>query len=196
MALDGTRTHLSDLSTAAYWNDVYTGRDKAKVAKQRGGHESARFEEVLRVLEGPAVLDVASGYAGFPKFVKTRMPKIQVTAMDFSREAQVRSQWTPYVVGDACLAMPFLDKQFNTVVCCQGLGYMASPAGFLTQARRVGRKLILTVGDRDRTNEDKHTWEFTSESLSALLGQFGKIEMLYPMSSPLIFAKVDMGDSL
>ena len=181
-----------ELGTQEYWNDVYSGKDKAKVKAQRGGHENERFEVVAKHIEGPVVLDVASGYAALPKYLKTHRPDLMVTAVDFSKEAIQRSGWRPYYLLDVCREIPWPEKFFDSIVCCQGLGYMASPDQFLRNAQRAAKKLIVTVSDADRAPH-VHQHEFTLESLRALLSSYGTIEVVFATDSIMLFAKVDFG---
>ncbi len=169
-----------EMSTTKYWNDIYRGTSKA----QPGGHEGDRFSEVMRRFKpGPEmILDAAAGYATLAKRIRSTYPEKTVEALDFSMEAKLRSAFTPYYLRDA-EQMDFDAKSFDTIICCQGMGYMESPDKFAVEAGRVGKRLILTVSNGLPAAGVR--WEFTEASLRDLFSH-GTFTELY-LSNPAMW---------
>ena len=174
-----------EMSTVRYWNEIYAGISHA----QPGGHEADRFAEVMKHLS-PAyesILEVAAGYAALAKRIVAAFPKKTVVALDFSPEAAKRSGFKPYHVGDAS-KMPFVDKEFDTVICCQGMGYMEDPRAFLRECARVSSRLILTVSKGKPAAGTR--WEFDEQSLTSMLAEYGAVQRIYATKPALLFAVV------
>jgi ubiquinone/menaquinone biosynthesis C-methylase UbiE len=132
-----------EIATPEYWDRIYSGAVKA----EPGGHESDRFQEVLRFLTlfgGDKLVDIGAGYAQLCRRIKKSFQWTQITAVDFSDEARARSGYTPYVVASA-YDTPFLGKEFDVAFACQILEYLEDNDRFLIEAKRIARALVVTV---------------------------------------------------
>jgi ubiquinone/menaquinone biosynthesis C-methylase UbiE len=173
------------MTTVEYWDKVYSGRSTEQPGS--GGSAVDRYAIVMEHLEGFMILDVAAGYGDLCRRIKSERHGVVAVALDFSPEAKRRSVFSPYVLAPAT-DMPFLAKEFDLVLCTQGMGYMGDPEAFLLEAARIGKKLILTVSNG--RPEAGVRWEYTEDTLRELLERHGKIEQLCQTPPAMLFAKV------
>lgn len=160
---------LGGISEPSYWEDIYSGR----VDAEPGGHEHLRYDAMLPLVEGPNVVDIGAGYAGFTK--QLRAAHFETTAVDFSAAAKQASGYEPYVVTDAT-DMPFDDGSFDTAIISCTLEYVEEDHALLAEAKRVAKTLILVVpkGKHDRCSQLR---EYTVESVEAMLTYYGIVEV-------------------
>lgn len=160
---------LGGINEPSYWEDIYSG----KVQAEPGGHEHLRYDAMLPLVEGPDVVDVGAGYAGFTKLLKAA--KFNATAVDFSVAAQRASGYEPYLVTDA-VTMPFEDRSFDTAIVSCTLEYVEEDQTLMAEIQRVAKTLILVVpkGKHDTCSQLR---EYTTESVEAMLSYYGTVEL-------------------
>lgn len=184
-----------EMSTVEYWEQIYQGKSKA----QPGGHEADRFARVMELFKpGPErVLEIAAGYAALAKRIRNKYPEKLVSALDFAPEAAKRSGFQPYHIADAeNTGLP--SDSFDTIVCCQGMGYMASPEAFLKEASRLAfpvsgpsfGRLVLTVSDGIPSAGTRHEWN--AMGLLQLLEGYGVVTNLWEGHPSILIAEVIM----
>lgn len=179
------------ITTPEYWDRVYNGKNNdAKVDAsntKRPANTFDRFDIVVKHAEGPAVLDIASGHAHICKRIKALHPSWFVQASDQSAEAKKVANFEPYAIIDA-YNIPFPDKFFQTIIITQALEYLDDPNRFMVEARRVAKKLLLTVPDGEMSS-----WSqlriYRPKTLLDFLYQYGTVELL-EMHPSLILAKL------
>lgn len=174
-----------EMSTVEYWELIYKGKSNA----QPGGSVSDRFAQVMEFFrERPeTVLEVGAGYATFAKRLRSTYREKAVSALDFSPEAAERSGFKPYHVADACnTGLP--SKSFDTIVCCQTMGYLADPDAFMREMSRIGKRLLLTVSNGVPRYGTRHDWNF--ETLQAFLERHGTVTALRSAQPALLLAEV------
>lgn len=178
-----------------YWDKIYSGNnDNAKVDAsntKRPANAFDRFGWVAKYAEGPNVLGIGSGHAHIEKRIRAKCPDWDVYASDQSIEAMKVANYAPYLIIDA-YRIPFVNKYFNTVIACQCLEYMEDIPRFLTEAKRVSEKLLITVpiGEMKRWSQ---LYEFTEESIRVLLQLYGTIEV-FERHEDLLLVKLKFND--
>ncbi|HEX5619337.1 MAG TPA: class I SAM-dependent methyltransferase [Solirubrobacteraceae bacterium] len=129
---------------APEYDDFWLGTGRFEQRDRPGWHEEV--EELIGVIGGLAparVLDVACG-TGF----LTRHLRGDVTGLDQSERmievAAARMPAAGFVQGDA-VPLPFTDGEFDRVVTSHFYGHLlvSEREAFVTEARRVGRELVV-----------------------------------------------------
>jgi hypothetical protein len=179
------------ITTAEYWNNVYAGANNNATVDasntKRPANVFDRFSWVAQYAEGPNVLGVASGHAHVEKRIKAAHPLWSVIASDQAPEAKQVAKYAPYWMVDAydipeCIGHPYLrstqtlNKLWNTLIITQALEYMDDQQRFLTEAKRVAAKLLLTLplGEMEKWSQLRI---YTEENVKELLQPFGIIEV-------------------
>lgn len=167
------------ISTPEYWDNFYAGKNDTPVDNSNTVRTITfdRFDWVVnQIVPGfdLAILDVGSGHARIPERIRARWPHMYVMASDQSEEARKISKYRPYITCTA-YAVPFKDKFFDVVICTQAMEYMEDNDLFLREAKRVAKKVIITV-----PSNDMKKWSqlriYTEASLKELVQQHGTIE--------------------
>lgn len=163
---------------ADYWDRVYAGQSKGSVDNSntvRPPNPFDRFSWVAAYAEGPMVLGIASGHAHIEKRIIAAHPDWSVAASDQSHEAKKAARYEPYFNIDA-YKIPASEKEIDTLIISQALEYIADQERFLTEAKRVARKLIITVpiGEMAKWSQLRI---YTEENVKALLEPYGEIEV-------------------
>lgn len=119
-------------------------------------YHAETFAPVVRHLRGsqaPAILDVPCGTGELPRWLLPQVPEARIVGVDGS-EAMLkvaRRKWAnqPKVSFQHALAdaLPFRERTFDWVLCCNSLHYFPRPARVLKEFARVlkptGRLLVL-----------------------------------------------------
>jgi SAM-dependent methyltransferase len=96
-------------------------------------------------------------------------------------------RYTPRVDVVGCgEQMPFVDGEFDFVICTQMLEYAADPASVMAEIHRVlkpGGCLFLSVPAVYPRDAEFDTWRFLPQSLRVLLGRFDHAEIVPEGSS-------------
>jgi SAM-dependent methyltransferase len=91
-------------------------------------------------------------------------------------------QLTPLVnVSAAAEALPFMNEQFDFVICTQVFEYLPDPAKAVAEIKRVLRKngvLFLSAPSVFLRNNEKECWRFLPEGLRHLLREFQTVEVV------------------
>lgn len=178
------------ISTAEYWDSLYTGkRNNAKIDSSNGVRTTVfdRFTIVADLVEGPNVLEVAAGHARIASLVKTRHPNWKVTACDQSIEAQKVSGFKPYFICSVYdIGVP--DKLIDTLICTQALEYFEDVNRALTEFKRVANRAVLTF-PKGEMGSWSQLYIFTPESVKQLLAPYGTVEV-FVVFDHLILAKL------
>jgi demethylmenaquinone methyltransferase/2-methoxy-6-polyprenyl-1,4-benzoquinol methylase len=179
-------THAYYDRRAGEYDEWWTGEGRFAARDRPGWHgEVAALVETIAALEPARTLDVACG-TGF----LTQHLQGLVVGLDQSPAmvaiAQSRLPEGVAFVGDA-LSLPFADGAFDRVFTGHFYGHLQPDerASFLTEARRVGRELVV-VDSALRDGVDAEEWQerqltdgsrhrvykryFTADGLAAELG--------------------------
>ena len=169
-------TNDKKITTADYWNEVYSGkRNDTKTDAsnfKRPANAFDRFQWVADLVEGPNVLGVASGHARIERLVISAHPDWLVVASDQAIEAKKVANYEPYIFADAY----DLPGRWDTIICTQALEYMDDIPRFLKGAQKVARKLIVSapLGEMKLWSQ---LYVFTPKGLKSILMPFGEIEI-------------------
>lgn len=188
------------ITTPQYWNAVYSGNNlNAKVDSSNTKRTEVRsdekvvdrFDTVARHAEGPIVLDIASGHAHICKRIMAMHHDWIVTASDQAYEARTVANYSPYMIFSA-YDIPWPPKSIDTIICTQAMEYMDDQEKFILEAKRVGRKLLITVPKGEMSS-----WSqlriYTPENLRELLEKYGTIEV-FEEYDHMILAKIKFYD--
>jgi SAM-dependent methyltransferase len=178
------------ITTADYWSKVYNGDSHGKVDNsrtKRPPNPFDRFTWLADVVEGPTVLDIASGHAHTCKIIKRRHPDWQVIASDQTRAAMKAANYQPYLIMDA-YEIPYEDKSVTTITISQALEYLEFPNRFMREARRVAAYFVCTVpvGIMSKWSQLR---EYQPEPFKRWLTDYGIIEH-FDAKADIMLAKV------
>lgn len=188
-------TNDKEITKPEYWNKIYRGQNNnAKVDAsntKRPANSFNRFSWVAKYAEGPDVLEVAAGHAHISKRIKAANPRWDVFASDQAEDAIKAANYTPYHTFSV-YSIPYEDKRFTTIICCQALEYMEDIPRFLNEAKRVADKLLITVpiGEMQKWSQ---LYVFTELSVKILLAPYGKIEV-FEREGDLLLVKLKFND--
>jgi ubiquinone/menaquinone biosynthesis C-methylase UbiE/peptidoglycan/xylan/chitin deacetylase (PgdA/CDA1 family) len=184
-------TLVCPISDPRYWNSVYSGKVRAEPGTRPLSVSKPavydRYVPVLELVEGQRIADVGAGDAGLCKRIRAEK-RIVPIAVDFSAEAAVRSGYRPYEAASA-YALPFADNSLDLVICCQALEYMDAPEKFLSEARRVADKIIITT-PRGCHPVCSQLREYSADGLRPWLENFGTVEVCKEVPPAMVIAKV------
>jgi len=137
------------------------------------GARRKRFEQWLSQVPGSAlhVLDVGGRIQPYRALLGDRCS--QYIAVDL--------QPTPLVsvIGDA-RQLPFAGEQFDLVLCCQVLEYIADPRAAITEMHRClkpGGFLLLSVPAVFPRDAEEEYWRFLPGAVRHLLADFSRVEL-------------------
>lgn len=166
------------ITTPAYWDRIYAGKNDAPVDSSHNKRPKTafdRFEYAAELVDGNGpILDVGSGHAHVCKRLKKRYPDLRVVASDQSPAAKTVANYEPYVICSG-YSLPFQDDEFRTVVVTQALEYMEDERAFLAEAKRVGKFLVCTVPEGEMAKWSQLR-SYDVLYLHELLSEFGEVE--------------------
>lgn len=184
-------TDDKSITTAEYWNGLYTGkRNNAKVDSSNGVRTSSfdRFTIVADLVEGPKVLEVAAGHARISSMVKAKHKDWRVWACDQSEAARKVSNFEPYLILSV-YDLHFIDKAFDTLICAQASEYFEDLDKAFTEFKRVSKKGVFTFPNGEM-GQWSQLYVFTPESVKVLLSKYGELSH-FEVFDHLILAKVE-----
>jgi len=164
------------ITTAEYWDGVYTGkRDNAKQDSSNGVRPKNAFDRfgwVVDQVDEGSVIEIGAGHARICERLRAKGFKT-VLAVDQSEEARNASKFRPYLVNSA-YALPAANGSYETMIACQCLEYMDDLPRFFKEAQRVAYHLICTIpiGQMDKWSQ-LYVW--TPESFLELVSQYGQV---------------------
>lgn len=179
-----------NLNTRKFWNKNF--KNEYNYMK-RGGEiregemfrwEADRMELIAEIIPVVGnVLDVGCGLGSFTRYLKARLPFVDVSGMDFSnyaiKKAKEIDDRIDYYVGDV-YNMPFEDEQFKTITTGEVLEHLEYPGKFLEECRRVlkkkGRIIITTpiAQDNGELLSEEHIKEYNGQELLDLVKEYFK----------------------
>jgi ubiquinone/menaquinone biosynthesis C-methylase UbiE len=188
-------TEDKTITSPEYWNKIYSGKnDNAKVDASnttRPANTFDRFGWVAKYATGPHVLEVAAGHAHVSKRIKAAHPEWLVVASDQASDAVKVANYPFYKVFSA-YEIPYNEKEFNTIICCQAMEYMEDQERFLNEAKRVSYRLLISLpqGEMKKWSQLRI---YTEENLKELLQPYGEIEIFYAYNE-LFLVKLRFND--
>lgn len=188
------------IATPEYWDSVFKEENKTSVVDNltvKRVPQLDRLGEVIKLITDDEinVLDIASAHATLCKRLAALHPKRYIVASDHSPEAEKLAKYHPYRVFSA-YDIPYQltgenkdQKPFDLVICTQAMEYMEDNDKFLTEAKRVGKALIVSVPKGEMAN-----WSqlriYTEENVRELLSKYGKVQEPMWVYKHMILAKV------
>ena len=186
------KTDNKDISTPEYWDDVFLQKNtdsKVDNLNTKIVQTIDRIADTMELITDNEIdiLDIASAHATLCKRLKVKFPNKNITACDHSKEAKVIANFLPYIVCDA-YSIPFPDKSFDLIICTQAMEYMTDNNRFLIEAKRLGRKMIISV-----PNGEMQNWSqlriYDENNFKELIEKFGAIEYI-KVYNTMILAKI------
>lgn len=140
-----------DISSPEYWKTIYNGeRNNAKTDAsnfKRPANAFDRFQWLADQVEGPRVIDIASGHATTMKRLRSMHPDWQILCTDQTSEAKKAANFLPYEIMSAYDLINYAPKSFDTVCVSQALEYFKDPGAFMFGAIQVANYFVCTVPD-------------------------------------------------
>lgn len=183
-------TDNKEITTPSYWEKVYTGQNDGAVDNsntKRPAKSFDRFSWLADQVDGPKVLDVASGHAHTCKIIHSRHKDWVVVASDQTPAAKEAAKYHPYLIMDA-YRIPYPDKEFTTVTISQALEYLEHPDRFMWEAMRVAEYFVCTVPD-GIMEKWSQLREYDEAGFKSWLEKFGKI-LHFDKAPGLMLAKI------
>lgn len=172
-----------NLNTVKFWNKQFKAEyNYMKKGGEPGKDSMFRWEidrmELMAELipvKG-TVLDVSCGMGSFTRFLKARLPFVEVSGFDFSdfaiEKAKEIDSRIDYKVGDV-YDMPYKDNSFQTLTAGEILEHLEHPNKFLKECKRVlkknGRIIITTPIFEGELKSEEHIKEYTGQELLDLV---------------------------
>lgn len=184
-------TNDTTICTAEYWRKVYQGESHGSVDNsntKRPKNYFDRFQWLADQVEGPNVLDIASGHAVTCKRIKAAHPDWYVVASDQTRAAMQAANYQPYIILDAYNLQVYGPKTFTTITISQALEYLEQPDRFMREVRRVAAYFVCTVPEGEM-----RLWSqlriYTEDNFKEWLNQYGTI-LHFDKQPGLMLAKI------
>lgn len=187
-------TDDQSISTPAYWARVYEGKSLGKVDRsdnKRPANAFDRFKWLADVVEGPYIVDVASGHAVTCKRIKEKHPDWSVVATDQCPSAKKVANFSPYYIMDAYnIDECFMAQSVTTVTVSQALEYFQDPDKFMRAVRKVARFFVCTVPEGEMK-----AWSqlriYDADTFKDWLRQYGNI-VHFDQVPGLLLAKIEL----
>lgn len=167
------------ISTPEYWNEIYTGKRNDKPVDgsnfKRPANAFDRFQWLADQVEGPKVLDVASGHATSMKRLRAMHPEWDILCSDQTIEALKAANFKPYVVVDAYqIGNKYSQSRFDSITVSQALEYFEHPDTFMKQVRKLADYFICTIPEGEMKQ-----WTqlriYTEENAKEFFSKYGEI---------------------
>jgi len=187
-------TEDKSITTPEYWAKVYTGRNEnAKVDAsntKRPANAFDRFKWLADIVDGPAVLDVASGHATTMKRLRAMHPDWDIICTDQTAEAKNAAGFSPYFIVNAYDIAYCIEKSVTTVTMSQALEYIEFPDLFMEGVKKVADYFVCTVpeGEMQKWSQLRI---YTEDSFKAWLQTHGDIVHFDKVPS-LMLAKIKL----
>ncbi len=118
-------------------------------------HLDAVMGTLHQLIEGTganSILDAGCGEGFITAFLAHRNPKLKITGVDVVgeaiKEARLRCPSAQFREGNL-LKLPFSDKSFDLVLCCQSLEHVENYARALLEMKRVTRRYVVISVPRE-----------------------------------------------
>ncbi len=173
-------TDDKSICSPEYWETIYNGkRNNAKTDAsnfKRPIDAFDRFKWLAEQVEGPKVLDLASGHATTMKRLKAMHPDWNIICSDQTEAAKKAAKWEgTYRIMDAYnVNRVYGDKTFNSITVSQALEYFEFPDRFMKEVRKTADYFICTVPDGIMVKWSQLR-EWNEESLKEWLSIYGEI---------------------
>ena len=139
------------ISTPEYWRTIYEGERKgAKTDSsnfKRPSNSFDRFQWLANQVEGPRVLDIASGHAVTMKRLKAMHPDWMIVCSDQTEAARNAANWEGVYHIFSAYEIPMFAERFNTITISQAIEYLEFPDKFMEKAKERAEYLVLTIPD-------------------------------------------------
>jgi ubiquinone/menaquinone biosynthesis C-methylase UbiE len=152
------------------FSDVY--RNVSSRVKRDSDLNKESFDKIMHTVSGKTVLDVGCGRGALAIALSKNYV---VTASDIIIDREIAENNTRInFVQAKAEALPFTDKQFDTVVCTHTLEHLRGLQEAISELRRVSRKRLIVVVPMQRPYKytfDLHIHFFPyPESLTTAMG--------------------------
>jgi hypothetical protein len=172
-------TEDKKITTPEYWAEIFTGkRDNAKVDAsnfKRPANAFDWFQWLADQVEGPVVLDIASGHATTMKRLLAMHPDWDIICSDQTPEARDAARWEGQYHIFSAYEIPVFTRTPNTITVSQALEYMEYPGSILEYCMTQGVEFFVCtvpIGNMP-------TWSqlriYTEESFREWIEQYGYV---------------------
>lgn len=167
------------ISTPDYWRGIYEGDRKDKPVDssnfKRPANYFDRFQWLADQVEGPQVLDVASGHAVTMKRLKAMHPDWNIICSDQTEAAKKAANWEGSYHIFSAYDIPMFAVPINTVCMSQALEYLEFPDKFMERVKWLKAEyVVMTVPDGEMKQWSQlKVWD--EVTLKAWLSVYGEI---------------------
>ena len=133
--------------TAKQYEQLY--RDHPRVHDGTDNSEAC-IRRIISAIEGDSVCDVGCGTGALLRRIRDAKSGLtRVTGVDFVIEAAGQGDSIGYVAA-RIEALPFVDGEFDTVVCTHVIEHLLDYRRAITELRRIAREKLIIVVPRER----------------------------------------------
>lgn len=178
---------MSNLNTAAYWDEVYT-EEIQELIRMTNNYDLRwqldRFEKIASLMHRSSgkVLDVGCGLGNLTRYLKARDPYLDVYGVDFSKVAvDFCNEHIPnhYFVSNADDLSNF--EEFDVIISSETIEHLDNPKAHLQSIYDLlkldGSVIISTPNFNQSDNGEyvshEHVHEFTPIELEKLMEEVG-----------------------
>jgi ubiquinone/menaquinone biosynthesis C-methylase UbiE len=188
-------TNDPKISTPEYWKQIFEGKHLTgnvdRSDTKRAPNAFDRFQWLADQVEGPTVLDIASGHAVTCKRIKAKHPDWDVLATDQTEAAKKAANYAPYFIVNAYdLSKVVVTGAVTTVTISQALEYLERPDDFMKEVRRIAKYFVCTVPEGEMK-----VWSqlriYEEESFKDWLREYGNI-IHFDKVPGLMLAKIEL----
>ncbi len=183
------------ISTPEYWASIYEGtrNDKPVDASNFKRPENAfdRFKWLADQVEGPVVLDVASGHATTMKRLRAMHPSWNIVCSDQTEAARKAANWAGVYHIVSAYELPMMAAPINTVCISQALEYLEFPDKFMERIKWLGAQYFVCTVPEHEMEKWTQLRIYTEASLKEWLSHYGEL-VHFDKVPGLMLAKIKM----
>jgi hypothetical protein len=183
------------ISTPGYWEKIYNGdRNNQKVDSsnfKRPADAFDRFQWLADQVEGPNVLDIASGHAVTMKRLLAMHPDWTIICSDQTPAAKKAARWEGSYHIFSAYEIPMFAQPFNTVCISQALEYLEFPDKFMERVQWLGAEYVVMTVPEGEMKQWSQLKIWDEVTLKAWLSVYGDI-VHFDKVPGLMLAKVKM----
>lgn len=172
-------TDDTKICSVEFWNDVYSGaRKNTKTDSsnfKRAPNSFDRFQWIADQIEGPVVLDVASGHATTMKRLKAMHPNWNIVCSDQTQEARKAAKWDGSYHIVSAYELPMLAAPIDTVCISQALEYLEFPDKFMERIKYLMPRYFVCTVPEGNMEKWSQLRIYTEETLKNWLSGYGQI---------------------
>lgn len=183
------------ISTPDYWRGIYEGdRKNAKTDSsnfKRPANAFDRFQWLADQVEGPNVLDIASGHAVTMKRLKAMHPDWMIICSDQTEAARKAANWEGVYHIFSAYEIPMFANRINTVCISQALEYLEFPDKFMERVKWLGAEYFVCTIPINEMKKWSQLHIFTEDNFRPFIENYGNV-LHWDRQGDLLLVKIKM----